>query len=120
MLIAKRSLAKQWLKKIHSPNRRPGRDGPAAIKIEPVKRTEGSAVANETRRSVIPKKYVKPTQERIVEEMFKDAVAGCPSVHFWHALLMLVFTKFVYRTRPLRWRAFCVKDAMNKGVPIFL
>ena len=59
-----------------------GQCGHAIIKIEPTERGKGVEVVSEIVGGVIPKEYIKPTQDGILEGAQTGVIAGYPVVDF--------------------------------------
>ena len=98
-----------------------GQYGHAVIKLEPVKRSEGTFVENEIVGGVIPKEYIKPTQEGILEGANNGVVAGYPVVDFCARIVDGSFHEVDSSEMAFRMAGiFAFKDAMKKAGPILL
>jgi elongation factor G len=98
-----------------------GQYGHAVIKLEPVKRSEGVSVENEIVGGVIPKEYIKPTQEGILEGANNGVVAGYPVVDFCARIVDGSFHEVDSSEMAFRMAGiFAFKDAMKKAGPILL
>jgi elongation factor G len=98
-----------------------GQYGHAVIKLEPVKRGEGASVENEIVGGVIPKEYIKPTQEGILEGANNGVVAGYPVVDFCARIVDGSFHEVDSSEIAFRMAGiFAFKDAMKKAKPILL
>ncbi|MDR1906642.1 MAG: elongation factor G [Puniceicoccales bacterium] len=98
-----------------------GQYGHAVIKLEPVKRSEGVSVENEIVGGVIPKEYIKPTQDGILESAANGVVAGYPVVDFCARIVDGSFHEVDSSEMAFRMAGiFAFKDAMKKAGPILL
>ncbi len=98
-----------------------GQYGHAEIKIEPNEKGKGYEFVNEIVGGVIPKEFIKPTEEGIREAMQNGTVAGFPVVD---ARVRLVFGSFhEVDSSEMAFRMagiFAMRDAMKKADPILL
>lgn len=98
-----------------------GQYGHAVIKIEPVKRGEGNTILNEIVGGVIPKEYIKPTQDGINEGATNGVVAGYPVVDFCVHIIDGSFHEVDSSEMAFKMAGiFAFKDAMKKAGPILL
>ncbi|MDR1590516.1 MAG: elongation factor G [Puniceicoccales bacterium] len=98
-----------------------GQYGHAVIKLDPMKRGEGASVENEIVGGVIPKEYIKPTQEGILEGANNGVVAGYPVVDFCARIVDGSFHEVDSSEIAFRMAGiFAFKDAMKKAKPILL
>lgn len=98
-----------------------GQYGHAIIKIEPVKRGEGNSILNEIVGGVIPKEYIKPTQDGINEGATNGVVAGYPVVDFCVHIIDGSFHEVDSSEMAFKMAGiFAFKDAMKKAGPILL
>ncbi|UPA28714.1 MAG: elongation factor G [Verrucomicrobiota bacterium] len=98
-----------------------GQYGHAVIKMEPVKRGEGTSVLNEIVGGVIPKEYIKPTQDGIFEGSTNGVVAGYPVVDFCAHIVDGSFHEVDSSEMAFKMAGiFAFKDAMKKAGPILL
>ncbi|MDR1435473.1 MAG: elongation factor G [Puniceicoccales bacterium] len=98
-----------------------GQYGHAVIKIEPGKRGEGAVVLNEIVGGVIPKEYIKPTQEGILEGATNGVVAGYPVIDFCARIVDGSFHEVDSSEMAFKMAGiFAFKDAMKKASPILL
>jgi elongation factor G len=91
-----------------------GHSGDAVIKLELVKRSEGTSVENEIVGGVIPKEYMKPKQEGILEGANNGVVAGSPVVDF--CARIVDSSEMGFRMAGI----FGFKDAIKKAGPMLL
>ncbi|MDR0417926.1 MAG: elongation factor G [Puniceicoccales bacterium] len=98
-----------------------GQYGHAVIKLEPMNRSEGVSVENEIVGGVIPKEYIKPTQEGILEGANNGVVAGYPVVDFCARIVDGSFHEVDSSEMAFRMAGiFAFKDAMKKAGAILL
>jgi elongation factor G len=98
-----------------------GQYGHAVIKLEPVPRGEGASVLNEIVGGVIPKEYIKPTQDGILEGASNGVVAGYPVVDFCARIVDGSFHEVDSSEMAFKMAGiFAFKDAMKKAAPILL
>ncbi|MDR2806661.1 MAG: elongation factor G [Puniceicoccales bacterium] len=98
-----------------------GQYGHVVLRIEPLKRGEGSLVLNEIVGGVIPKEYIKPTQNGILEGAMNGVVAGYPVVDFCARIIEGSFHEVDSSEMAFRMAGiFAFKDAMKKAMPILL
>ncbi|MDR0590290.1 MAG: elongation factor G [Puniceicoccales bacterium] len=98
-----------------------GQYGHAVIKLEPVQRGEGVSVLNEIVGGVIPKEYIKPTQDGILEGASNGVVAGYPVVDFCARIVDGSFHEVDSSEMAFKMAGiFAFKDAMRKAAPILL
>lgn len=98
-----------------------GQYGHAIIKIEPVKRGEGVSVLNEIVGGVIPKEYIKPTQDGIMEGANNGVVAGYPVVDFCAHIIDGSFHEVDSSEMAFKMAGiFGFKEAMKSANPILL
>jgi elongation factor G len=98
-----------------------GQYGHAVIKLEPVQRGEGASVLNEIVGGVIPKEYIKPTQDGILDGASNGVVAGYPVVDFCARIVDGSFHEVDSSEMAFKMAGiFAFKDAMKKAGPILL
>ena len=98
-----------------------GQYGHAVIKIEPLKRGEGMNILNEIVGGVIPKEYIKPTQDGIKEGSNNGVVAGYPVVDFCVHIIDGSYHEVDSSEMAFKMAGiFAFKDAMKKANPILL
>ncbi|MDR1458370.1 MAG: elongation factor G, partial [Puniceicoccales bacterium] len=98
-----------------------GQYGHATVKIEPAPRGEGIEVINEIVGGVIPKEYIKPTQDGIMEGSRNGVVAGYPVIDFKVRIIDGSFHEVDSSEMAFRMAGiFAFKDAMKKALPILL
>ena len=98
-----------------------GQYGHAEIKIEPLEKGKHYEFVNEIVGGVIPKEYIKPTEEGIKEAMLNGVVAGYPVVD---VKVRWVFGSFHgVDSSEMAFKMagiFAFKDAMKNASPILL
>ncbi|MDR2735637.1 MAG: elongation factor G [Puniceicoccales bacterium] len=98
-----------------------GQYGHAIVKIEPSTRGEGIEVINEIVGGVIPKEYIKPTQDGIMEGARNGVVAGYPVIDFRARIIDGSFHEVDSSEMAFRMAGiFAFKEAMRKALPILL
>lgn len=98
-----------------------GQYGHAEIKIEPQEPGKGYEFLNEIVGGVIPKEYIKPTQEGIVEAARNGTIAGYPVVDFKTRLVFGSFHEVDSSEMAFRMAGiFAFRDAMAKAKPQLL
>jgi elongation factor G len=98
-----------------------GQYGHAEIKIEPLATGKGYEFANEIVGGVIPKEYIKPTEEGIKEAMRNGTVAGYPVVDFKVRLTFGSFHEVDSSEMAFKMAGiFAFRDAMAKAKPVLL
>ena len=98
-----------------------GQYGHAEIKIEPNEKGKGYEFFNEIVGGVIPKEYIKPTEEGIKEAMLNGVVAGYPVVDVKVHLVFGSFHEVDSSEMAFKMAGiFAFKDAMAKAKPILL
>ncbi|MDR2432845.1 MAG: elongation factor G [Puniceicoccales bacterium] len=98
-----------------------GQYGHAIIKLEPAEKGKGVEVVNEIVGGVIPKEYIKPTQEGILEGAQTGVVAGYPVVDFIARIVDGSFHEVDSSEMAFKMAGiFGFKEAMRKANPILL
>ncbi|MDR0693651.1 MAG: elongation factor G [Puniceicoccales bacterium] len=98
-----------------------GQYGHAVIKLEPAGKGKGVEVVNEIVGGVIPKEYIKPTQEGILEGAQTGVVAGYPVVDFVARIVDGSFHEVDSSEMAFKMAGiFGFKEAMRKANPILL
>ncbi|MDR2779079.1 MAG: elongation factor G [Puniceicoccales bacterium] len=98
-----------------------GQYGHAVIKLEPAEKGKGVEVINEIVGGVIPKEYIKPTQEGILEGAQTGVVAGYPVVDFVAKIVDGSFHEVDSSEMAFKMAGiFGFKEAMRKANPILL
>ncbi|MDR0595114.1 MAG: elongation factor G [Puniceicoccales bacterium] len=98
-----------------------GQYGHAVIKIEPAERGKGIEIINEIVGGVIPKEFIKPTQEGIMEGANGGVIAGYPVVDFTARIVDGSFHEVDSSELAFKMAGiFGFKEAMKKANPILL
>ncbi|MDR1432891.1 MAG: elongation factor G [Puniceicoccales bacterium] len=98
-----------------------GQYGHAIIKLEPAEKGNGVEVVNEIVGGTIPKEYIKPTQEGILEGAQTGVVAGYPVVDFVARIVDGSFHEVDSSEMAFKMAGiFGFKEAMRKANPILL
>ena len=98
-----------------------GQYGHAIIKIEPLEKGKGVEVVNEIVGGVIPREYIKPTQDGILEGAQNGVVAGYPVVDFKVRIVDGSFHEVDSSELAFKMAGiFALKDALKKANPILL
>jgi len=98
-----------------------GQYGHACIKLEPNVKGKGVEVINEIVGGTIPKEYIKPTTEGILEAANNGVVAGYPVIDFKARIVDGSFHEVDSSELAFRMAGiFAFKDAMAKARPILL
>mgnify|MGYP000766012356 FL=1 len=98
-----------------------GQYGHAEIKLEPNEKGKGYEFLNEIVGGVIPKEYIKPTEEGIKEAMLNGVVAGYPVVDVKVRLVFGSFHEVDSSEMAFKMAGiFAFKDAMKKANPVLL
>ena len=98
-----------------------GQYGHAIIKIEPLEKGKGVEVVNEIVGGAIPKEFVKPTQDGLMEGAQNGVVAGYPVVDFRVRIVDGSFHEVDSSELAFKMAGiFAFKDAMKKAKPILL
>ncbi len=98
-----------------------GQYGHAEIKIEPSEKGKGYHFFNEIVGGVIPKEYIKPTEDGIKEAMLNGVIAGYPVVDVNVHLVFGSFHEVDSSEMAFKMAGiFAFKDAMAKANPILL
>ena len=98
-----------------------GQYGHAEIKLEPNEKGKGYEFFNEIVGGVIPKEYIKPTEEGIKEAMLNGVVAGYPVVDVKVHLVFGSFHEVDSSEMAFKMAGiFAFKDAMKNANPILL
>ena len=98
-----------------------GQYGHAEIKIEPLAVGKGYEFSNEIVGGVIPKEYIKPTEEGIKEACRNGTIAGYPVVDFKARLLFGSFHEVDSSELAFKMAGiFAFRDAMAKAKPVLL
>jgi elongation factor G len=98
-----------------------GQYGHAIIKLEPAEKGKGVEVVNEVVGGVIPKEYIKPTQEGILEGAQTGVIAGYPVVDFVAKIVDGSYHEVDSSEMAFKMAGiFGFKEAMRKANPILL
>lgn len=98
-----------------------GQYGHAVIKMEPLEKGKGVEVVNEIVGGVIPREFIKPTQEGILEGSRNGIVAGYPVIDFKVSIVDGSFHEVDSSELAFKMAGiFAFKDAMKKANPILL
>ncbi|MDR1255926.1 MAG: elongation factor G [Puniceicoccales bacterium] len=98
-----------------------GQYGHAVIKIEPAERGKGIEVINEIVGGVIPKEFIKPTQEGILEGANSGVIAGYPVIDFTARIVDGSYHEVDSSELAFKMAGiFGFKEAMRKANPILL
>ncbi|MCC5833628.1 MAG: elongation factor G [Opitutales bacterium] len=98
-----------------------GQYGHAEIKLEPLEAGKGYEFSNEIVGGVIPKEYIKPTEEGIKEASRNGTIAGFPVVDFKVRLVFGSFHEVDSSEMAFRMAGiFAFRDAMAKAKPVLL
>lgn len=98
-----------------------GQYGHAVIRIEPAERGAGIEVINEIVGGAIPREYIKPTQEGIIEGANNGTVAGYPVIDFKVRIVDGSFHEVDSSEMAFKMAGiFAFKEAMKKAKPILL
>ena len=98
-----------------------GQYGHVIIKIEPLEKGKGIEVVNEIVGGAIPKEFIKPTQEGLLEGAQNGVVAGYPVVDFKIRIVDGSFHEVDSSELAFKMAGiFAFKDAMKKASPILL
>jgi elongation factor G len=98
-----------------------GQYGHADIKIEPLDTGKGYEFSNEIVGGVIPKEYIKPTEEGIKEASQNGTIAGYPVVDFKVRLVFGSFHEVDSSEMAFKMAGiFAFRDAMAKAKPVLL
>jgi len=98
-----------------------GQYGHAEIKMEPLESGKGYEFKNEIVGGVIPKEYIKPTEEGIKEACKNGTIAGFPVVDFKVRLVFGSFHEVDSSEMAFKMAGiFAFRDAMAKAKPVLL
>jgi elongation factor G len=98
-----------------------GQYGHALIKLEPNETGKGIEVLNEIVGGVIPREYIKPTIDGIMEAANNGVVAGYPVIDFKARIVDGSFHEVDSSEMAFKMAGiFALKDAMNKAKPVLL
>lgn len=98
-----------------------GQYGHAHINIEPAEKGQGYQILNEIVGGAIPKEYIKPTQEGIIEASNNGVVAGYPVIDYIARIVDGSFHEVDSSEMAFKMAGiFAFKDAMKKAKPILL
>ncbi len=98
-----------------------GQYGHACITLEPSEKGKGNQVINAIVGGVIPKEYIKPTQDGINEASHNGVIAGYPVIDFTASLIDGSFHEVDSSELAFKMAGiFAFKDAMAKAKPILL
>ncbi|MDR0445367.1 MAG: elongation factor G [Puniceicoccales bacterium] len=98
-----------------------GQYGHVVIKLEPAEKGSGVEVLNEIVGGIIPKEYIKPSQEGILEGARNGVVAGYPVIDVKVRIVDGSFHEVDSSEMAFRMAGiFAFKDAMKKASPILL
>ena len=98
-----------------------GQYGHAVIKIEPNEKGKGIEILNEIVGGVIPKEYIKPTMDGIMEASNNGVVAGYPVIDFKVHIIDGSFHEVDSSEMAFKMAGiFAAKNAMAKATPVLL
>lgn len=98
-----------------------GQYGHVIIKIEPLEKGKGIEIVNEIVGGAIPKEFIKPTQDGLMEGAQNGVVAGYPVVDFKIRIVDGSFHEVDSSELAFKMAGiFAFKDAMKKANPILL
>jgi elongation factor G len=98
-----------------------GQYGHAEIIIEPLEKGKGYEFSNEIVGGVIPKEYIKPTEEGIREAANNGVIAGYPVVDFKARLIFGSFHEVDSSEMAFKMAGiFAFRDAMQKAKPLLM
>ncbi|MDR0392767.1 MAG: elongation factor G [Puniceicoccales bacterium] len=98
-----------------------GQYGHVVIKLEPLEKGKGIEVVNEIVGGVIPREFIKPTQDGLMEGAQNGVVAGYPVVDFRVRIVDGSFHEVDSSELAFKMAGiFAFKDAMKKANPILL
>jgi elongation factor G len=98
-----------------------GQYGHAVVKIEPNEKGKGVEILNEIVGGVIPREYIKPTMDGIMEAANNGVVAGYPVIDFKVHITDGSFHEVDSSEMAFKMAGiFAAKDAMNKASPVLL
>jgi len=98
-----------------------GQYGHVVVKIEPAEKGSGLEILNEIVGGVIPKEYIKPTQDGILEGARNGVVAGYPAIGLKVRIVDGSFHEVDSSELAFRMAGiFAFKDAMKKAFPVLL
>lgn len=98
-----------------------GQYGHAIIKLEPTERGKGIEVVNEIVGGVIPREFIKPTQDGIMEGALTGVIAGYPVIDFTARIIDGSFHEVDSSELAFKMAGiFGFKEAMRKANPILL
>ena len=98
-----------------------GQYGHAVIEIEPRKKGEGVEIVSEVVGGAIPREYIKPTEQGIMESSRNGIVAGYPVIDFKVRIVDGSFHEVDSSEMAFKMAGiFAFKDAMAKANPILL
>ncbi len=98
-----------------------GQYGHAIVVIEPNEKGKGIEFVNEIVGGVIPKEFIKPTQEGVMEGANNGVVAGFPVIDFKVRLIDGSFHEVDSSEMAFKMAGiFAFKEAMKKAAPILL
>ncbi len=98
-----------------------GQYGHAEIKIEPNEKGKGYEFSNEIVGGVIPKEFIKPTEEGIKEAMRNGTIAGFPVVDIKVRLVFGSYHEVDSSEMAFRMAGiFAFRDAMQKAKPVLM
>ncbi|OIO60720.1 MAG: elongation factor G [Verrucomicrobia bacterium CG_4_10_14_3_um_filter_43_23] len=98
-----------------------GQYGHAVIKIEPAEKGKGIEVLNEIVGGSIPREYIKPTQEGILEGSRNGVIAGYPVIDFTVRIVDGSYHEVDSSEMAFKMAGiFAFKEAMKKADPVLL
>jgi elongation factor G len=98
-----------------------GQYGHALIKIEPAEKGAGIEVVSEVVGGAIPREYIKPTQDGIIEASNNGVIAGYPVIDFKARIIDGSFHEVDSSEMAFKMAGiFAFKDAMKNAKPILL
>jgi elongation factor G len=98
-----------------------GQYGHVVVKIEPGQKGSGIEIINEIVGGIIPKEYIKPSQEGILEGTRNGVIAGYPAIDIKVRIVDGSFHEVDSSEMAFKMAGiFAFKDAMKKASPILL
>lgn len=98
-----------------------GQYGHAIIVLEPLEKGAGVSVVSEVVGGTIPKEYIKPTQEGILEGATNGTVAGYPVIDFKARIIEGTYHEVDSSEMAFKMAGiFAFKEAMKKANPVLL
>jgi elongation factor G len=98
-----------------------GQYGHAVVVVEPAEKGSGITIVNEIVGGIIPKEYIKPTEDGIREGALNGVIAGYPVVDFVARIIDGSFHEVDSSEMAFKMAGiFGFKEAMRKAAPILL